>query len=85
MRRINQMQSQSLSSLLHTLEPGALLTQKGFKSTDKAWPHVFQDFWAHASEQSFKELNKSISNPKTDSTPASKNTALEVGETPSLI
>ena len=55
MRRINQMQSQSLSMLMNTLEPGALLTQKGFKTTDKAWPHVFQEFWAHASEQSFKD------------------------------
>ncbi len=85
MRRINQMQSQSLSMLMNTLEPGALLTQKGFKTTDKAWPHVFQEFWAHASEQSFKELNKSTSHPKTDTSIAAKQTALEVGDTPSLI
>ena len=85
MRRINQMQSQSLSSLLSTMEPGALLTQKGFKTTDKAWPHVFQDFWAHASEQSFKELNKTVTHQKTEAPSTTKNTGVEVGDTPSLI
>ena len=85
MRRINQMQSQSLSSLLSTMEPGALLTQKGFITTDKAWPHVFQDFWAHASEQSFKELNKTVTHQKTEAPSTTKNTGVEVGDTPSLI
>jgi hypothetical protein len=83
MRRVNQTQSHSLSSEVASLEPGALLTSKGFKSIDKNWPHVFQDFWAHASEQSFSELKPS-SHPIAKSSNA-KNQSVELGETGSLI
>jgi len=46
---------------------------------------VFQDFWAHASEQSFKELNKSATPQKTETPSPSKNMGVEIGDTPSLI
>jgi glutamate synthase domain-containing protein 2 len=56
MRRINQTQAHSLSTLIPSIEPGSLLGSKGFKTSDKNWPGVFQEFWSHSSEQSFHEL-----------------------------
>jgi glutamate synthase domain-containing protein 2 len=66
MRRMNQNQSHSLSSLISIMEPGALLTSKGFKQSDKSWPGVFQEYWSHASETSFSEQKpKTISAEKS--------------------
>ena len=61
MRRLNQNQSHSLSSLVASLEPGALLTSKGFKATDKTWPGVFQEYWSHSTESSFTEIKPKAS------------------------
>ena len=61
MRRINQTQAHSLSTLIPSIEPGSLLSAKGFKTSDKNWPGVFQEFWSHASEQSFHEYKSSTS------------------------
>jgi hypothetical protein len=61
MRRINQTQAHSLSTLIPSMEPGSLLSAKGFKTSDKNWPGVFQEFWSHASEQSFHEVKSSSS------------------------
>lgn len=60
MRRINQTQAHSLSTLIPSIEPGSLLSAKGFKNSDKNWPGVFQDFWSHSSEQSFHELKNPL-------------------------
>jgi hypothetical protein len=49
-----------LSTLISSIEPGALLTSKGFKQTDKSWPGVFQDYWSRASETSFSEQKPKI-------------------------
>jgi glutamate synthase domain-containing protein 2 len=75
MRRVNQNQSHSLSTLIASMEPGALLTSKGFKQSDKTWPNVFQEYWSHASESSFAEIKPKVSGssdkpPKTQ--PASE-------------
>ena len=61
MRRVNQNQSHSLSTLIASMEPGALLTSKGFKQSDKTWPNVFQEYWSHASESSFAEIKPKVS------------------------
>ena len=61
MRRVNQNQSHSLSTLIASMEPGALLTSKGFKQSDKTWPSVFQEYWSHASESSFAEIKPKVS------------------------
>ena len=77
MRRMNQNQSHSLSSLVASLEPGALLTSKGFKALDKTWPGVFQEYWSHSTESSFTELK-----PKSSSTSEKPSKTAPVTEAP---
>ena len=85
MRRMNQNQSHSLSTLIASMEPGALLTSKGFKQSDKTWPSVFQEYWSHASESSFAEIKPkgSGSSDKPPKTPPVSETSEP--NTPTLI
>ena len=85
MRRVNQNQSHSLSTLIASMEPGALLTSKGFKQSDKTWPNVFQEYWSHASESSFAEIKPKVS-VSSDKPPKTQPTSeTPESNTPTLI
>jgi len=85
MRRLNQNQSHSLSSLVASLEPGALLTSKGFKATDKTWPGVFQEYWSHSTESSFTEIKPKASSTSEKPSKAAPFRQAPENPTPTLI
>jgi len=85
MRRLNQNQSHSLSSLVASLEPGALLTSKGFKATDKTWPGVFQEYWSHSTESSFTEIKPKASSMSEKPSKAAPFSQAPENPTPTLI